>query len=129
MKIIRIFVLVISSFLFCGCPEVNEVDSTIYINNSSLDDIYFVGRGDANYYPWAPSENRLVLSNTVFPYKGPFKESLSNGSKIYIWLFDREIIDNTPWEEVVENEMYLTRYDLTLQDLEEMNWEIIFEGD
>jgi len=43
-------------------------------------------------------------------------------------LFDEEVIDNNSWGDIVDNDMYLIRYDLTLQDLEAMNWEIEYDG-
>ena len=129
MKLLKYVFSISILFLLYGCPDVDEIDSTIYIKNNSDKDIYFVGRGDEEFYPWAPSENRLILSNTVFFYKGSFKESLLDGSILYIWLFDREVIDNTPWKEVVANEMYLIRYELTIQNLEAMNWEIVYTGE
>lgn len=123
MKTIRILFLLLICLTFYGCPDTDEVDAEITIINSSDIEIYWWSRGKEAELIWKPNENFLIEkdSSTKLGY-------INNGSKLYIWLFDREVIDNTPWEEVVENEMYLIRYELTLDELKAMNWELVYYG-
>lgn len=128
MKRIKFLMLFLSFNLFCACPELDEIDSSIKIVNNTSKDIYFWGRGEVSELIWRPNKNFLIASSSTFELKGKFIETLSDGSKFYIWIFDRQVIDTVPWEQVKENNMYLKRYDLTLQELEAMNWEVIYDG-
>ena len=123
MKYFKFLTLFVIVAMLQGCPNTDDVDSIIYIKNNSQNDIYFWERGKDPELLWKPNENFLIEkdSSTKLGY-------INNGSKLYIWLFDREVIDNTPWEEVVENEMYLIRYELTLDELNAMNWQLVYDG-
>jgi hypothetical protein len=46
--------------------------------------------------------------------------------KLMVYVFDAEIIEDTPWDTVKANYMVLKRYDLSLQELEKMNWTISY---
>lgn len=55
--------------------------------------------------------------------------SVINGDRIksdtlMIYVFDANDIENLPWSEVAHNYLVLKRYDLSLADLEEMEWVI-----
>lgn len=124
MKYFKILILFTVAGLLQGCPDIDDVDAEITIINNSEDEIYWWARGKVAKLEWQPNENFFIERNSSAKLG-----YINDGSRLYIWLFDREVIDNTPWEEVVENEMYLIRYDLTIQDLEAMNWEIIYTGE
>jgi hypothetical protein len=128
MRIIKIIFLSVVCLIFYGCPSIDDVDSTIYIKNNSQNDIYFWERGKNPELLWKPNETFLIPSQSTYILKGNYLGAHSDGSKFYIWLFDREVINNTPWEEVVENERYLIRYELTLQKIKALNWEVIYDG-
>ena len=128
MRTIKTIFLSVVCLIFYGCPNTDDVDSIIYIKNNSQNDIYFWERGNDPELLWKPNETFLIHSQNTHLLKGNYLEAHSDGSKFYIWLFDREVIDNTPWEEVVENKMYLIRYELTLDELNAMNWELVYDG-
>ena len=41
-----------------------------------------------------------------------------------IFLFSKDTIDQVPWDRIRDEYLILRRYDLTLEDLEAMNWTI-----
>ncbi len=43
-----------------------------------------------------------------------------------IYIFDAEVIENTPWETVVRDYLVLKRYDLSLSDLQRLNWQVTY---
>lgn len=131
MRILKLVLLFLVGILTTACPGdggiYKEVRLDIY--NHSDKDVYFQIRGkDPIYYSSPPSKSRLILSNSFHTGKDEFKALLQNGNKMYIWLFDKKVIDSIPWKEVIEKDLYLIRYDLTLEDLEEMDWKITYDG-
>lgn len=47
--------------------------------------------------------------------------------KLIIFVFDAAIADNMPWDTIKKNYMILKRYDLTLQNLDSLNWTVIYQ--
>lgn len=43
-----------------------------------------------------------------------------------IYVFDANILNTVPWDTIREHNMYLKRYDLSLQDLKNSNWIITY---
>lgn len=57
-------------------------------------------------------------------WESAFKEDISQ--KLMIYVFDADVVENTPWDTIKANYLVLKRYDLTLQDIEEMDWTICY---
>ena len=45
---------------------------------------------------------------------------------VYVYVFDATVVENTPWEVVARDYLVLKRYDLTLEDLQLLNWKISY---
>ena len=43
-----------------------------------------------------------------------------------LYVFDAAIVENTPWEVVAKDYLVLKRYDLTLEDLQRLDWRITY---
>lgn len=43
------------------------------------------------------------------------------------FFLDKDVVDNVPWETVREDYMILQRYDLSIADLEKLNWTIYYQ--
>ena len=41
---------------------------------------------------------------------------------VSVFLFDPEVVNNTPWENVVKEYLVLWRFDLTKKDLDKLHW-------
>ncbi|MDR1090406.1 MAG: hypothetical protein LBL79_04955 [Prevotella sp.] len=53
------------------------------------------------------------------------KLTFENGVMM-LFFFNKEVIENFPWETIVKNKMYLKKYDLTLEDLQAKDWTITY---
>ncbi len=45
---------------------------------------------------------------------------------LMVFVFDAQVLETTPWDTVKANYLVLKRYDLSLQDLESVKWEITY---
>jgi hypothetical protein len=45
---------------------------------------------------------------------------------IKIFVFDAQVLETTPWATVTQNYMILQRYDLSLADLQRLNWTLTY---
>ena len=48
---------------------------------------------------------------------------------VMFYVFDGETLEKTPWDTIKKNNMYLYRYDLRLEDMEERGWQIVYDGE
>jgi hypothetical protein len=46
-----------------------------------------------------------------------------------LFIFDADVIEKTPWDTIVKYDMFLKRYQFTKDELEKMNWEIVYDGE
>ncbi len=66
------------------------------------------------------SDDPLRLQDT---YEGRFEQF----RKVMVFVFDAQVLETTPpWDTVKAKYLVLKRYDLSLQDLESMNWTITY---
>lgn len=54
-----------------------------------------------------------------------FKDLIPSDTMM-VYVFDAKVLEGNTWETVKENYLVLKRYDLSLQDLESMNWTITY---
>jgi hypothetical protein len=45
---------------------------------------------------------------------------------LMVFVFNAEVLESTPWDTVKANYIVLKRYDLSLEDLQDMDWKIIY---
>ena len=45
---------------------------------------------------------------------------------LMLYLFSRDTIEQVSWDRIVDEYLILRRYDLTLEDLEDINWTITY---
>ncbi len=79
-------------------------------------EMYLVGSNEQNN-DWAISQ--LGCIENLFNREG------SSGI-LNIYIFDAEVIENTPWETVVRDYLVLKRYDLSLSDLQRLDWLVTY---
>ena len=131
--------LLLFSFVFFGCKSKKCLHDYIKVNNKSSSTIYF--EGDVNY----PDSNLITNhgyssviddsgSNKLSPQESGLIYLVGCGEdqynsnninrKIMVFIYDANVVENTPWKEVVSNNLYIKRYDLNYSDLESMGWEV-----
>lgn len=58
-------------------------------------------------------------------WEGIFSSQITSDT-LMVFIFDAQILESTPWDTVEANYLVLKRYDLSLLDLEGMNWTITY---
>ena len=117
------------------CKNKDNCHDTIFIKNSSDKAIYF----DKSYrYPdTIPHNDGVVSEPSIYRVeKSSEKQSITRGCyegkmnssypKIMFFIYDAQILENTPWDTIAKKNMVLKRYDLSLEDLQRMNWTITY---
>jgi len=138
---LSVFLFIAYLFLsFCGCirKETANCHFNIHVKNNTNKSIYIDGSfnyPDTNlqsytdpspalageYYKVKPSETTNLYQRSC--YEEVFKTRIPSDT-IMVYIFDAQTLVTTPWETVKKNNLYLKRYDLSLQDLRNLNWRI-----
>lgn len=103
------------TFLY-GCPNIDDAKYKFKIRNQSTDSIYFYQTENFDYFPEYLNSGFIIAPNNQVPSATNFSYG-----KIYVWIFDKKVIDNNVFKDVINNDMYLKRYELTLDDLQRLN--------
>jgi len=45
---------------------------------------------------------------------------------VYVYVFDAAVVDTTPWDIVAKDYLVLKRYDLSLEDLQRLDWQVTY---
>lgn len=73
----------------------------------------------------------IILADTTIKVPRPMIWSdyinKSKDGKIRVFLIEKDSIDKYGWKYINDNTLYNKKYLLTLDDLEEMDWKIIYE--
>lgn len=129
---IKLLILTLSCLILSGCVmDDDEVDSTITISNKSdkAVNMYFIHVSENNpaQFPEIKPELALIPPHSAHKFKSEFIKFLKYPNRfLYIYIFDKEEIDSIAWQEIIKNNMHLYRYDLSLQDLKDKNWQIVY---
>ncbi|MCK9617890.1 MAG: hypothetical protein M0R21_08655 [Lentimicrobiaceae bacterium] len=118
------------------CNKVNNEDLKLRVNNMSNIPIYTAWTIDypdtsfnhvANpiYNPQIHKIEAYSIQKNYYgaPSKGLFNDKVDT---ISVFIFDAHVLETAPWDTVKANYLVLKRYDLSLQDLQIMNWTITY---
>lgn len=138
MKYFKFFILFITMGIVQGCPKVDDDDilvGTINIVNDSEETIYcgcpFVSENVINFNDFSENFVREIKisakSERKYSYYGnQFKGNYNK--KIWILIYKQSTLDNHTWEEIQDQNLYDKRYSFTLDELNAMNWEVVYDG-
>ncbi|MCH7396769.1 hypothetical protein MM236_02165 [Belliella sp. DSM 107340] len=126
-------------FLCAGCPEsFIEPDSKLIIMNNSDKKIIFFDQFNSpkdtllSNFPFnltlENTNSRIIGPNSSATFPGSYKGILNDYQDdiLMLYLFSRDTIERVSWDRIVDEYLILRRYDLTLKDLEDMNWTITY---
>jgi len=130
---IILMILVLSS---CH-PDNNDGKGLLFINNSSSD-VYFYNSEDfsVGHFPDTilPIEKPIGLQPIIANGKsGKYVDP--NWTEIYsqlpddkftVYVFSKEIVDNTLWQEIRDNYLILQRFDITFEELKSSDYTITY---
>ncbi|MEN2399091.1 hypothetical protein GKZ90_0004850 [Flavobacterium sp. MC2016-06] len=128
------------SIVFFSC--VSEKDKTdchnaVTIQNKSNSVIYFGGRDSNSQISYNPLKSgeyfKIVPGATkddIFGKDRGCYEDLftENNNKLYYLLYDEQVLLNEPWDSIVKYDKVLKRFSFTLKEMQDANWEIIYDG-
>lgn len=140
MKYFRIlFLFTLLLFLF-GCPDKDtEMDSDITIINRSNQSLIMWTDFEAypdttihvgsNPFDEVIRDRFTIKPNSTYKQKANWRSSFNrNSSRKYlmIFLFDTSVLDTVAWSKIREDYLIAKRYELTLQQLDSLNWTITY---
>ena len=147
MKKSLLFILLSFTFMSNTCKNENvNCHNTITFHNRwgktvyiSISDIYPDTVHFTYSYP-SPVKNpqfHKVISNSINRtglrilsgdcYEELFHSKISfPNDTLIVNIFDEEVLESNAWEDIGNNYMVLQRYDLSLQDLQQLNWQISY---
>ena len=70
-------------------------------------------------------QSNTRATNRTGCYEDTFK-SENYSDMVYVYVFDAAIVENTAWDVVARDYLVLKRYDLTLADLQRLDWKITY---
>ena len=129
--------IVISTVLLSAnyCTDKENCHNTIVLKNNSDNAIYF----ERSYtYPDTilrdaglvkdPNNYKIEkYSENTSDTRGCYEYIMQNDYPIImLFIYDAQTLETTPWDTVAKNYLVLKRYDLSLTDLQRMNWTITY---
>lgn len=136
---IRFFLIALLIVTFTECEIKSDSRYPIFLNNNgthSIDAYLALGGNMGIQYPDTilPMSNKNVITGIKkkerFIYSSGLEWSinLSNLAKdtVSIYFFHSDTLSTYSWEEVREKNKILKRYDLSLEDLEMLNFEVAY---
>jgi len=132
MKNISKIILVLIGLLFLNCSHnINDKPLDIYLNNTSNQNIRFL----YDFFPF--EQEKVPMHYTVFLLEG-HKINFSNGAIrtfdfkkyniFFIKIWKQSTLDRYTWEEIQQKDIYDKKYSLTLDDIQRMNYTIVYDG-
>lgn len=144
MRNILAIVILFSLLTSCEYHNTEDCHQVLTFVNNTNKHLYISGNFDYpdtlafkyNANPKLDAVNHKV--DAMQPNKNAFSDRTCFETKfrtrakagvLMIYVFDGATLENTSWEVVKENNTYLYRYDLSLQDLKDRNWQIQYNGE
>lgn len=105
---------------------INKSSMTIYAeySMSPIDTLLPFTQSPFNHSPDKAAPNGTITLIRGGSWEGAFDEVVNQ--KLIIFIFDAAVADSVPWETIKKDYLILKRYDLTLKDLDSLNFEVIY---
>jgi hypothetical protein len=138
MKYINFLLLIMFICVSCRIPDfdtrllfANNYDKAVYVGLSDMESDYkdtayvYINYSIVNY------DNRYKFySDTVkeFLLYIPWEKLFEYGKRdtVSFYIFDATLLETTSWKKVREDYLVLQRYDLSLQNMKDLNWTLYF---
>lgn len=133
MKTLKILTLSIVCLFLQGCPEPDKpFINSFELTNLSGEDIYIESRNrnqndaiEPNNFPDPPSRITEKGKKWTFALtERPFQD----GVKLWILVFKKSTLENNTWQQIRDNNLYDKRYSFNLEEMQAVNYQIIYDG-
>ena len=139
---VGLLVYIICAAVSCESEESDNCHTAIIFSNNSLKDVHiraFNGGGERipisleEYRSTALTQYKVIsgeqdnrrATDDGYCREENFKSAMfSDTLKFYI--LDAFVVENTPWEVVARDYLVLKRYDLSLSDLQKLDWRVTY---
>ncbi len=143
MKNIILFLNIIPLLVSCEATNTAKCHKIITVVNKTNKTIYIERNEDyPNFESYKLDADPLNNANTtkveanassknVLPTYGNCYEGIYTSIKsgtMMVYVFDGPTLETQGWDYIKANNLVIKRYDLTLKDLENMNWTITYDG-
>jgi len=96
-----------------------------YPNSFNIEKLSYTARGEMYKVRSGEQDNRSAMGSrgcveNVFNRVDGFLDT------VFVYIFDAAIIENTSWDIVARDYLVLKRYDLTLEDLQRLDWRVTY---
>jgi len=136
----KLVFIVVMSFVLMGCPsQEDQIDSMLILRNFSGNAIVHsveinlpsdTTLADISYPLSAENIGPLTLNSMESDtLSESFIKILSEDfpdHRLMVFFLSKDTIDLVPWDRIVDENLILRRFDLTLGDLESMDWTIVY---
>lgn len=125
----KIAICILSVLLFKTCKFPDEQSFFTITNNTNHSISYYVGE---SYPDTLIVQNKPHLriiqpaSSSKDSNWGTWKERFSKIEKLSVFIFHTDTLNKYIWEGVADKYMVLKRYDLSLEDLQQLGWSLPF---
>lgn len=138
INVIKLMLLILIASLFYGAScRKNRANchSSYTIRNQTNKAIYFTKYYDSSlsrldYNPGlSPAEYKCEANsgkNDFSNHGSCYDPEVEYFGHMYIFIFDADVIESTPWATIKQNRLFLKRFDLTKTQLDSCNWIITY---
>ena len=104
----------------------NKTSRTLYVKKEeSIILSRYNGYPYSDSYKTLPNENNNTAFFNVFSGRSDCYENTLKDT-LYVFIFEEDVLANHSWADVVDKNLVLQRYNLSLQDLQQLNWQISY---
>ena len=129
--------------IFLTIQSCEKYDIRLNVSNKIDAVVYFVISSDSNFKenafntPFSKNTPSKEYVRKLLPYSSKRVPNFGDNSWIYyvkkskskrlnVYFFTENVILNNSWENIYENKLYVGHNEYDLEELEKINWEIIF---
>ncbi|MEP7093384.1 MAG: hypothetical protein ABI793_04935 [Flavobacterium sp.] len=135
----NIFIMALVTLFVSCAPEKDDANCHVSVNiiNNSNKVIYFGGIGgtpaigynplkSGDYFKIIPGASKIhAFGRDRGCYEDLFAE---NNNKLYYLIFDEQVLKSEPWDSIVKYDKVLKRYSFSVEQMNDVNWKIIYDG-
>ena len=131
------YLLIIYLLLFLNSCDTYYYIEVVNKSNKPIEHYLAMGGEFGSSYPDSlPNSSKYVFQilpskSYLYQSRSPWAEVFTNtklpNDTLSVYFFSPDTLNAYPWQTIREKEKYLKRYDLSLKDLQDLNFKIVFK--
>ena len=125
-------ILLLPLILGSQCNKKDECHKNVVFHNNDTKDVYVLAYFDTTFYKHYALPGEKVLaknkSNNAVSFMDCIEYKITTEDPQYLGIIvsDTKLVDDSTWEYVSNNKIFLKQYCLTLDDLQNSNWTVSY---